>query len=196
MGTLKKLGILVKSGFIKAEKRTFKESIRFFIKLFLILIFLKILYLVFTFFLNKLDVVTIPTTSTNQSFDKYTGIQKFLLFAFLAPILEELSFRLGLKYSKWNFIIMFAGLTFSAFKIIFQSDWTTSLLIVGITTLLLVLILKNQFQEKLNGFWENNHLFIFYFLLFSFTLLHSTNYELSFSILLYIPILILPQLLG
>ncbi|WP_157961203.1 CPBP family glutamic-type intramembrane protease [Lutibacter citreus] len=196
MSTLKNLWILSKNGFVKEEKRTLKDSIRFLIKLFLFLFLVKILYLGLTLLINLSDTITLPVISNDFKFDRYSGIQKFFLGALLAPIFEELTFRLGLKFSKRNILMLFAGITYSILKLIIQLDWNTSLLIVAMTTLTLGLILNNKILDILAEFWKNNRLVIFYFLLLSFALFHSTNYDLDFSTLLYIPIIMLPHFLA
>ncbi|GGG47360.1 CPBP family glutamic-type intramembrane protease [Bizionia arctica] len=193
MSVLKNLWALGKTGFVKEEIRTLKQSVRFLIKLFLFLVVVKILYLGLTLIIDLSDTFSIPVVSNDFKFDKYSGIQKFLLSAFLIPILEELTFRLNLKFSKRNFLIMFLGISYSVFKIIFQLDWSNSLLITVILTLLLGLLLKNKILNRLEIFWKENRLIVFYFLLFSFVLLHSTNYDLEFSTLIYIPLLMLPH---
>lgn len=193
---LKNIWVLSKTGFANEEKRTFKESIHFLIKLFLFLILIKILYLGLTLLINLSDSVSIPIVSNDFKFDTYSGIQKFFLGAILAPIVEELIFRLNLKFSKRNFLIMFAGIAYSIFKIIIQLDWYYALLITSILTLLLGVLLKNEVLVQLAEFWKKNRLTVFYFLLFSFALLHITNYDLNFSFLMYVPILILPHLLA
>lgn len=196
MSILKNLWILCKTGFVKEEKRTLKESVRFLIKLFLFLFFVKILYIGLTAIIDLSDTISIPVVSNDFKFDKYSGIQKFFMGAFLGPIIEELAFRLNLKFSKRNFLIMFIGISYSIFKIIFQFDWSNSLIITVILTFLLSLLLKNKILDRLEKFWKENRLIVFYFLLFSFVLLHSTNYELEFSTLIYIPLLMLPHFLA
>ena len=196
MSTLKNLWVLGKTGFVNEEKRTLKESVRFLIKLFLFLFIVKLLYLGLILIINLSNTISIPVVSNDFKLDKYSGIQKFFLSAFLIPILEELTFRLNLKFSKRNFLVMFFGISYSVFKIIFQFDWSNSLLITVILTLLLGLFLNNKILNRLEVFWKENRLIVFYFLLFSFVLLHTTNYDLKFSTLIYVPLLMLPHFLA
>ena len=196
MSILKNLWVLGKTGYAKEEKRTLKESVRFLLKLFLILLLVKLLYLVLTYLIGLLDAITVPVVSNDLKFDSYSGVQKYFMFAFLFPIFEELVFRLNLKFSKRNFLLMFIGISYSIFKIIFQFNWTNSLFITAILTLVLGLLLRYKISDRLEKFWKANRLIVFYFLLFSFVFLHSSNYDLEFSTLIYLPLLMLPHFLA
>lgn len=195
MSIFKNLWVVAKTGFFEEEKLSTNQLIKSFFKLLLILFFFKFLYLAFTALLELIDGFILPMVSENTKLDDYSGLVKFALSALLAPIFEELTFRLGLKFSKPNFIIMIAGLTFVVLKILLNLDWGICLATVSLVILLLSFVLKSKMIESLAEFWKNHRLLVFYFLLLSFSIAHSTNFELSCSMLLYIPILILPQLL-
>ena len=196
MNTLKNLHFLAKNGFINEEKRTLKNSIRFLIKMILFLLFIKIVYLGLILFIESFDAIKIPTVTNSSKLDMYSGVQKFLFSAFLIPIIEELTFRLKLIFSKRNFLIMFTGITYITLKITLQIDKYSSLFITITLALLLGFLLKNNTLKRVEKFWKINRLLIFYFLLFSFAILHATNYKLEASTLIYTPLLILPQLLA
>ena len=122
MSILKQLWKLAKLGFVEERKKTLKESIRTSIKLLLFLMFLKILHVTLAKLING------PIVSQEFEMDTYSGIYQFFILAFFTPIFEELTFRLALKFTKWNFIIMSAGFTFLVLKMLFELDWTASLL--------------------------------------------------------------------
>ena len=96
-----------------------------------------------------------------------------LFGAVLAPVLEELVFRLPLRF-KYNyfarFMIFAASVTGRRNKI------------------------KTQFY--LRNFWRKNFRLIFYLSALLFSLLHLTNFEISTIILIFAPILIASQFFG
>ena len=196
MRILKNLWVLAKSGFIQQEEKTVRQKINFLFRLFFVLLIFNLIYILLTTAINSLDAVNIPVVSTDFEVDEYSGIYQFLISAFLLPIFEELTFRLGLRFTKWNFILMTAGFIYLITKFTLRIDWPLTLLIIITTSLLLTVILKKRIIEKLLDFWKNNRLIIFYSLLISFALLHSLNYKLNISTIIYIPILVLPQFMA
>tara|TARA_R110002167_G_scaffold348739_1_gene560167 strand:+ start:59 stop:754 length:696 start_codon:yes stop_codon:yes gene_type:complete len=196
LSIFKNLWVVAKTGFFEEEKLSTNQLIKSFFKLLLILFFFKFLYLAFTALLELIDGFILPMVSENTKLDDYSGLLKFTLTALLAPIVEEFTFRLGLKFSKRNFIIMIGGLTFVVLKVLLHLDWEICLAAVSFVILFLSLILKAKAIDSLAEFWKNHRLLIFYFLLLSFSVVHSTNFELSGPMLLYIPLLILPQIMG
>ena len=196
MSILNNLWLLAKTGNVEQEKIDLKKSLSLLLKLFLVLILFKTIYLALVLSIELSASVTIPKVSNDLEFDNYKGVLKFTIVALIAPILEELTFRLGLKFSKTNILVLFAGVTYTLLKIIIQLEWYLCLVIVAVLTLLLGLLLKNKILQKLKDFWKNNSLFIFYFSLFGFTFLHITNFKLDSAILIYLPLLMLPHLLA
>ena len=97
----------------------------------------------------------------------------FLSAVVIAPLWEELVFRLPLRY-KYNYLARF---------IIFIS---------GITGR------QNKIKVKyfLRNFSRKHFRFIFYFFAILFGLIHITNYEFSLKILLLLPILTFSQFFG
>ncbi len=188
--------ILAKTGFAEQEKKTFKESTRILIRLFLVLLVIKVLYLGITVLIDLLDKIMIPAVSNNFEVDTFSGTQKFILTALIVPIIEELTFRLGLRFSKINFLIMFSGIAYMMSKLILQLQWYTSLCIAGMAVLLLALVLKDQIVNRMAEFWKSNRLIVFYSLLFAFAFLHMSNYDLRVSMLPYVPFMVISHLLG
>lgn len=193
MRILKNLCILLKSGFTQEVEKTFREKINFLLRLFLVLLIFKIIYFTSTYLIKTIDAINFPIVSTSFEMDTYSGIHQFLILAVFLPVFEELTFRLGLKFTKWNFVIMLTGLTFLSLKIFFKLDLVSSITIGAVSVFVFSIFLKKQTLEKLTQFWKNNRLVVFYGLLICFSTLHLSNYELHFSNLLYAPILVLPH---
>ena len=196
MSTLNNLWALIKSGFVLEEEKTFKQSIKFLFRLFLVLMLFKIVYFTSTFLIKMTNVNTYPVVNTDFKFDTYSGIYQFLILAFITPIIEELTFRLGLKFTKLNFIVMICGFTYLISKLIFELHWSYTLIVIAFIAVILAVLLKQQLLERLASFWKNNRLVVFYFLLTSFSIAHILNYETSIATLLYVPLLVLPHFLA
>ncbi len=196
MSILNNLWVLIKSGFVLEEERTLRQSVKFLYRLFLMLILFKIIYFTSTFLIKTIDLNNFPVVSKDFEVDTLSGIYQFLILAFITPIIEELTFRLGLRFTKFNFIVMICGFTYIISKLIFQLHWSYTLIIIAFIAIILTVILKQQLLERLASFWENNRLFVFYFLLVSFSTPHILNYEMSIATLLYLPLLMLPHFLA
>ncbi|MEP2280130.1 hypothetical protein [Maribacter sp.] len=196
MKILKDISTLLKTGYIEGGKLPFKNKTRIFFKLLGLLFLLKLFYLCISLSLNSIDGIDMPIQSETQDFDSYSGFLKFSIFAIVAPIIEELTFRLGLKFSKRNFIIMIAGLTYILLKIILDFNLYIAFVSALSISTLLVFVLSPKIVIILTNYWRNNRLIIFYLLILSFSFLHIANYDLSSSILVYIPIMALSHFLG
>jgi hypothetical protein len=130
------------------------------------------------------------------------SFEKLVLFALLlAPLFEELVFRLSLIYSKLNLSI---SLSLAIASII------TSVLDIRLLTLFggvtfffafcsLYIVLNNltDFQLKIESFWEKHFILVFYILSFLFGIFHMANYQLnSFSALTLAFVFSVPQIIG
>ncbi len=104
--------------------------------------------------------------------ESMTPLMFLLMAVFLIPFIEELFFRLPLR-NKSN----------PAFRMV---------------TFFSRLFGKSVHQDMKRAFesiYANYYKIIFYSSAISFALLHVSNYEMSLSVLIFIPLLILPQLL-
>jgi len=88
----------------------------------------------------------------------------------LAPFIEELIFRLYLRY-KYNYMARF---------FIFLS------LIAGVKN-------QDRFEVWASDFWNKRYLFIFYFSAILFGYVHLSNYPCSIPIIVLSPIIVAPQ---
>jgi hypothetical protein len=196
MEIVKDIGTLLKTGYIEGGKLLLKDQVRIFFKLLGLIFLLKLFYLGISLSLNSIDGIDIPTQSETQDFDSYSGFLKFSILAIVAPILEELTFRLGLKFSKRNFIVMIGGLTYILLKILLDLNLYIAIASALSIATLLVFTLSPKIVIILTNYWRNNRLIIFYLLILSFSFLHITNYNLNSSILIYIPIMAFSHFLG
>lgn len=196
MSELNKIWKLVKTGFVEPEKRSPLETLFFIGKMLLILILFKIISIGFIFLLDWIGVFEMPKNLNRIRLETLTQIEILLLSSVFAPILEELTFRLPLKFSKWNLIIASIGITLTFCRIIVELEYIYSSIISIGFGIILHFILTAKIIGNLSKLWANNKLLLFYTLLMTFSFLHLKNYEMTAEVLLFSPIIILPRILG
>ncbi|WP_344930967.1 hypothetical protein [Aquimarina addita] len=196
MSELKNIWNLAKTGFADKKERSKKELVFFLIKMFLILVFFKISTFGIAYFLESLDIFEIPANLNRGRFRNSSDFEVLFLIAVYAPIVEELTFRLPLKFSKWNLIISAMGLNLAILKIFGEIEYLYCFIISAAIGITLYLFLKQNTIELFQKFWTNNKLIVFYFFLLIFSFLHLKNYELTAEVLLFSPVIILPRILG
>ena len=96
----------------------------------------------------------------------------FFFAVIIAPFLEEIMFRLGLKLRS-NFLIL----------------WPLQLLI------LLQVSNKINLLKTIRNFWNKFYAWIFYLITIAFGLIHILNFKPSLNIYLLAPVLVAPQIL-
>lgn len=134
------------------------------------------------------DVATKLTLRHSKNF-------AILYITLIAPIYEELSYRLGLSFKKWHIAISCGALTF------FFLNWFTDISIysraaIGVTIILLMgLLVKQKFGQNLDQKYKN---IIIIISILGFGLSHLINYstyEIN-AIPLYLLMLIPPIWMG
>ena len=122
-----------------------------------------------------------------------------LLFAILiAPVWEELAFRLPLVFNRKNLLISTGLISLFLFKRVFE-DWLTACVISSVILAILILLFyikSSRWKEKTTHFQRANFKFIFYFYTLAFALLHVFNYTFDSGLqYIAVPFLIMPQLI-
>lgn len=117
----------------------------------------------------------------------------FKLIAFV-PIIEEIIFRLPLRFSKQNLFLSLAALQF----LLFYHTYSLIVLILISGMIIVVPYLKlipDSFYSRLELIWKKQFSFLFYGLALSFGLLHLTNFEgLRFGHYLFSPFIVSNQI--
>lgn len=196
MNEFKNIWILTKSGFLPKEKRNLKETIFLGLKLYIILILLKVFCFGISYFLDYYGIFEMPKHITGEKIRSYNPVLKILMIAIIAPIIEEFTYRIGLLFSKRNLTIAIIGISYFTLKNLSELDRLYCILIalgIGVT---LYLSLNQKFADLFSKFWKMNRRKIFYGLLLIFSLLHLANYELTNELLIFSPIVILPHLVA
>ena len=123
-----------------------------------------------------------------------------LIIVLIGPIFEELIFRLPLKIKKFNFIpLLVFGILMNGILLVSKTQKETSWLLLlpvlffGIFALLLF---SPVFFDKISKFLKSKYSWYFYFTTLVFALLHLFNYQFSWYLILFSPLLVLPQFIA
>lgn len=147
---------------------------------------------VFTVGLLKRFFVYFEILETNESIrvDYAITIFNFLIVVIIAPVVEELGFRLILKpINKFYISISFSILSFLSIKFLFN-QWLSSNTILIISLFLFILVTYySQFLLKLVIKYYH---FVFYMLAILFSILHIKSLDFAAKNLFSLPILVLP----
>lgn len=137
--------------------------------------------------------------------ERFTPLMMLLVGGFILPLVEEVAFRLSLRFKP-----IFLALSLAVFLYYILSKWVFSakisavddtFLIRGGISLIFGLLLFPIFnypyiKAALSRFWENNFRFIYYGSCLVFAWIHLAKYEIIWLNVLLLPILTLPQLFS
>lgn len=122
----------------------------------------------------------------------------FLLVAVVMPALEELAFRLWLVYTPQYFLISLWLVAIFMHSTLMQVGGAyLGYGILGVATLITIWLLafKETAQRSMHKLYIHHYGWIFYGATALFALLHLINFKPDPQILLFAPLLVLPQLL-
>ncbi len=187
---------LLKKGFLAAENLTIKQTLILGVTLYFLLTIFKFLLFFLGFYFFELE--DLPKPIYNEFFTNRTELEKLFFIAILGPISEELSFRLGLIFSKLNFSILVSGIMYYVLAICTDINWIIGLYLWLISGFLVYfsISISSSTVVKLSSFWSENRLEIFYMLLLIFSILHLWNYEWNLRFWKYSLLLIVPHVIG
>ncbi len=197
---------------IKISKISFKEKIwRVFQLWSVALLFIVFFSFLFARFIQNSGY----DVSQNKLLDLVTNkpFYFFVVLAFVwAPIIEEICFRLWLRYTPLNLSISLSVLSLLLLEIIIdrlgwssvilnfiKNGWqilifiTSYFLLLIFFTYLLVLFFKRLDQEKIKNIYMRFFAYFFYISVFVFAFLHIYNYKQFDQAGLTIPLLVMPQ---
>lgn len=148
------------------------------------------------YLLESFDIFKIPANLNSSKFENSSDFEILFWMAIYAPIVEELTYRLPLKFSKWNLTISIMGLSLAILRIFTEIEYFYCFIFSLGIGCLFYLFLNPKRIEILRVFWVKNKLTIFYSFLLVFSFLHIINYEITLEVLLFSPIIVLPRILG
>ena len=153
---------------------------------------------VFETFINNEHVAR-----TRQSM---TTIQLLLASSVIAPIIEEIGFRLYLKYSKLNLALSISFLVYyylpgkgfsSDLGTYLMLEFYIRLLYLAFTFLLVYFVLNfKKIEDLIGNIWNKKFSYIFYFSAFLFGTIHIFNNNISLYTVLFGPIIQLSTIVG
>ncbi|MDW3196564.1 MAG: CPBP family glutamic-type intramembrane protease [Cytophagales bacterium] len=137
--------------------------------------------------------------------ERFTPIMMLLVGGFILPLVEEVAFRLSLRFKP-----IYLSLSLSVFlyyvltKLIFDTKISAMdesfILRTGVSfgfgLLLFPLFNYRKIKAVLNNFWETNFRWIYYISSLVFAWIHLAKYEIILLNVLLLPILTLPQLMS
>jgi hypothetical protein len=135
--------------------------------------------------------------------ERFSPLMLLVVGGLLLPLLEEIAFRLSLKFNVLTLALTSAALTYYLLtKAVFHTKVSAvddsfmlrSLISIGVGLLLFIIINRATAKEALARFWQKNFKYIFYLSCLVFAWIHISKYEVTLLNVLLLPILTLPQL--
>ena len=147
-----------------------------------------------------------PANQTTVRWNEiYTTGTIFLLSMIILPLLEEISFRMSLRFKPVYLalsigILSYYGIT----KMVYQTNLTNTdhhfnvRVLISLTTILItyMIVSPSKIKGHLDTFWKVHFKWIFYFFCITFAWMHILNYELNVKHLLLLPLITLPKLVS
>jgi hypothetical protein len=129
--------------------------------------------------------------------DKLLNAPLSIYILILVPVIEELIFRLPMRFSRINISISFLAFVFALARVILKMSIPVSSLIAIFPGVALFLLLaEKRHLHSLQEFWVNHFKWIFYTLTLTFGFLHITNFiELKPIHFLLMPFITIYQIL-
>jgi hypothetical protein len=193
MSLFKELQFFVKEAKVdkvKINKKIFKNAIKQFVLYDITIIIIgSILIGITLIFSDSFKEVFL----SKNNFSEIPFLKSVFYFCLIAPIIEELTFRLGLKISKLNISIFLGFNIIAILKIsgIIEQTFIIRLLLILCISIICFLFLKDKY---LSFFKINYPLFLYFNILF-FGFVHIGNYSYSsYSQYLFVPVLVFTQI--
>ena len=177
-----------------------------FYKFILIFIFIEVLsFLTFVVILSFIHSLNLEVSRTIllDHIREHGVLDAVIKGGILAPIIEEIGFRICLIYSPMNFSLMigtwfylFLGYVINTHGLLGYDNIAVVRLIACIFlsgVIFLYLNKNNHLNSAAQQLWRNRPLLVLYTFVFVFSFLHITNYRWNLQTLLLTPFLTLPQ---
>ena len=190
---------------VKYLEKNIKEKIKFILKVFLLFIFINIIFINLLKFFDYLNFTNFKLFSIYENINQgsniiiYNKLFTLILLIILAPLLEELIFRLCFNFKKLEMSLFLLITPYILLGNSFVYFNTKSVLSIILCLFIYIYFVKYFTQKKLNYLRDNYFMYFYYLNCILFGLLHIYNINnLNFSfvnIILYI-ISIIPQILS
>ncbi|OJJ16650.1 hypothetical protein BKI52_32590 [marine bacterium AO1-C] len=144
-------------------------------------------------------------TKSNMA-ERFSPLVLLLMTVVILPTLEEICFRLSLRFKPIYFALSSGVFSYYVLtKIVFQTKLSVAddsfllrcLGAIGLAVLTYLILQSSSFlKRKLGEFWENNFFWIYYISCLSFAWIHVFNYEFNWLNILFLPLITIPQLMS
>ena len=202
---MKKAIQLIVKFFLKPEQESFSEQpISNKIKWLLFLLVFEMPFMFAAVFLQKLLAENGLLDSENHLVMEFMKDNSkaviIILLILVGPFIEELIFRLPLRFKKVYFIpftliiLIYAGILI--FKKLHLAPAVSIPLFVAITTFLVFYFFNRNMAEKREKTLSANYSLYFYSVAILFALFHLSNYNYTPNLLIFAPIVVLPQFIS
>ena len=165
---------------------------------------LKMIFLVPVIFFFAL-VYDPENVQSQRMADRFSPLVLLLVGGFILPFVEEIAFRLSLKFSAVNFALTSSALLYYVLtKAIFhtkmsavdESFFLRVSVAISFGGILYVIFNRETLNKKVASFWASNVRTVYYVSCIVFAWIHLSKYELIWLNVLLLPILTLPQLFS
>jgi len=170
---------------------------------FIIFMFKFILLIILVGIINGLIYAfeTIPPNTLGNF--HVSSFQAFLIPALFFPVIEEFVFRLNLRISLNNLLVLFTFIFGIFLYRMLRLNQTENLFFIGILPFIFIMVLvyfkyygSQKMEEYIRNFWRRHFVLIFHASCWIFAFLHLCNFEEITPTLLFLsPVIVLPQLM-
>lgn len=128
-----------------------------------------------------------------------------LVMVFILPLLEEVAFRLSLKFKPiflaltvgvLTYYMLSKGVYHTKLSDVYDHFMERSFISLAMVYITYPLFSIAKIKSSLELFWKNNFRWIFYFFCLAFAWIHILNYELSLEHLLLMPLITMDKLVS
>ena len=165
-----------------------------------------VLFVAIALFMALLSPVFDPqNVSVHNLTARFAPAMLFVVAALALPLLEEVGFRLSLKFKPGYLamslsVICYYFMTKAVYgtsnSMIDESFLTRAGLSIAVGVAIYPVLKARTVSYALSRFWENHFRWVFYGSCGSFALVHLFNYELSVINLVLMPLITLPQIVS
>ena len=192
--------------FIKRPKNVLKTEKTVRIKVYdtigLYVIKLVLLIPVVLFFALVYDPENVQSVKMSE---RFTPAMFLLVGGIILPLIEEIGFRLSLKFkpaylagslSVFTYYILTKAVFQTNISLVDESFAIRMLTSLAVGIIVFPILNISSVKEKLASFWNKHFRSIFYISCIIFAWIHISKYEITFLNVLLLPILTIPQLLS
>ena len=156
----------------KDDDSTLGTKLKTLISLFLFSLLAIYLYGIFLAVIESIHWIDAGVNSNSSIVYRYSYLRLILLGVVIAPVTEELIFRLPLRY-KYNYLFRWASILILSIK---DDD-------------------REACEEKIKSFWNKYFKYFFYFIILIFGCVHFFNFNNYRNVWSWIIVLVFPQII-